>query len=226
MKLHRLTREDGNKLLEMVKAHGLDPLDFDWQDVDELYSHYMLWTHRPTGYAFRFEAYEHNGRLSYQSRWTPIIEGRVSADISNRAAQLTVAEFWLRTVKREHDTPDLWQAIAAERELLGTSSADDGAQFSADERKIVADRLTAFHRQVEQIANPTPDQAAALTKAVEDLKAAAETLSRGQWKTMFIGTIIQAVAGLALDPARAQQVLHYATLYIGPLFAQVRGLLS
>src|SRR4051794_358975 len=129
MKIHRLTRAEGNWLVDRVKRRGLDPLDFTWHEVDKLHLHHTEWVHQPTGYSFQFQAFEDRATIHYPSRWMPPIDGRVTATSSRRSEQLAMADRWLTAVKSEHDTPDLWKAIEGERELLASSPADANAPF-------------------------------------------------------------------------------------------------
>jgi hypothetical protein len=77
-------------------------------------------------------------------------------------------------VKREHETPDLWAELSRERELIGGEAVDGDRPFTADEKRLLAERLDLLQRQIIQIANPDASQTAALENAIVALKNAAE----------------------------------------------------
>jgi hypothetical protein len=227
MKIYPLTREEGNALHKDVVELGLDPFDFEWSESDPRYDEYVEWKHKPTGYVFRFSGFESDSRLYYLSKWTPVVNGRAAGEFqSSRAAQLQAAVAWLRAVKREHDTPDLWARVREEQELLAGDAFEGDRSFTPKEQKLLSERLDQLQIRIVQIASPDTTQAAALTNTIDTLKTAATKSTRSEWKLMFTGAIISTMLNLALDPVRMQQVVQAATNFIGPLIAHIRGLIG
>ena len=103
-------------------------------------------------------------------------------------------------VQREHETVDLWTALAEDRELIAGEAVDADRPFTAGEKKQVAERLLLLKQQIVLIAKPDPVQDARLDRAIVALNAAAESMNRGQWKLLFVGAMMQALFELGLDP--------------------------
>jgi hypothetical protein len=65
-----------------------------------------------------------------------------------------------------------------------------------------------------------------LEGAINAMNAATAEMTRSQWKHLFIGALLEALLSLGLESVPVREVLHYATIYIGPVVAHIRGLIG
>src|SRR5689334_12587207 len=127
-----------NQILEAIQDAGLDPRDFDFEDGDaevrikhKWSDSYFIVGGNPAHYvgsyvvgdapAWPYDAYS----------WTAIIP-RISR--------------WLKEVKRDLETPDLWAELQHEAELLGGASNEDNENtpFTPEEQNEIVGRLQAL----------------------------------------------------------------------------------
>jgi len=225
----RLTREERNKLFDHAQRFHLDLTDFEWSESHERYNEYIQLRHRPTGYAFRFGAYDHDHSITYSSDWSPAINGRVSTTFSRRSDQLDLACQWLIEVKREHETPDLWAQLRAETAFLTEAAGADGTRpFTKQEQKLIGQRIDALEVKIVAVLGPapTPAQLSAVHESLDELKKSAERLTRKDWRLLVLGTITQIIVTLGLEPTKTREILHYFATHLGSFISKVHHLLS
>jgi hypothetical protein len=225
---YRLTKKEGNALFKYAESIGLRPSEFALSDETVLSVTASVLSHLPTGHYFKFGIYRaRTGGIVSQATWSPIIDGRVRKQHTHRIEQLEFAGRWLNVVKEEYETVDLWKAAAQEAALVSGGPIDEGDRpFTREEQKVLAERLTQLEKKIIALAQPTPQQQAHLSETIQHAKDATTRTSRIDWKSLFVGKLLDIIVTLGLDPTKAQQVFHYATLYVGPLVSKAIGFLS
>jgi hypothetical protein len=223
---YRLPKSLKNRVVGGMRSNALDPISFDWNLYKPNHRSGERIDHPATGAFFLYYMPASGGI------WT---EFAPAVDSGSRRHGYVGSDFdlvqsilgWLHVVKREFEAPDLWDAICQERALLGGDVVDGSTPFTAGERAALAERIDQLELQIKAIApHATPSQAIHVHVSLEQAKEASGKLSRTDWKALFVGKLIDIVVTLGLDPQKAQQIIHYATIYVGPLIAKVVGLFA
>ena len=118
-----------NQIFKAIQGVGLDPKDFDFKDADAEVRLEHKWS--KSYFIFGGDASKYVGRYvigdgpvwPYEAySWESVIER-----VSN----------WLRDVRLDLDTPDLWAELQGEAELLGGASdeANENTPFTQEEQR-------------------------------------------------------------------------------------------
>ncbi len=212
-----------NQVFEMIERRNLQPAEFMWEPIDDKGNGERL-LHRPTGFYFTFEV----SSEKFWSTWRPPFSNAERSDVlSGESQQLQVVDRWLGLIQADVEAPDLWGAVARESELMSDDAAEGNRFFTASEQRLLAGRIAQLERQIEALApNTTPDEKIHVHESLGHAKDAATRLTRKDWKALFVGKLVDIIIRLALEPRKAQALLHFATMYIGPLLARAQELLS
>src|SRR5579872_1938750 len=152
----RLPKTRRNEIISHWRRIGFDDGEFQFDEVP--YNERFLCTrlvHVPTGYEHVFGHLSGIHGHGFMSKFTPVEQdGSGSHRADTQAEQIAFAFKWLAVVKKEHEAPDLWAAIAQERELLtGEDTEAVGATlFSGDEQQAIHQRLQTLEKQVLQLS--------------------------------------------------------------------------
>jgi hypothetical protein len=189
-----------NEVFEAVKAAGINPADFYWDDEgDDIYLRhrwspaYFFFGGVPGSYITRFVAGDDVGGELPKFHWYAVME-RVA--------------LWLLSLRRRIETPDLWGALRSQTELL--ASASDSAlgnmPFTAVEREEIARQLNELRETTKAQYSLSDQQSSDLDAKVDYLVDAAHRLGRKDWLNAFIGVSLSYVLGAAFPPEAAQHV--------------------
>jgi hypothetical protein len=201
-----------NQIFEAIKAAGLDPREFDLEVHDGKVriksklstscfviggeaGHYV--GHRTVGDGpyFRFEVYS----------WDPVIDR---------------FGLWIREVKDDLATLDLWAELRREIELFGANSEDfaDNAPFSPGEQKEIAARLQELAGDVRRAASLSEAQTRLLEAKLDYLAKAAGRLGRIDWRNVFVAAIVSFILAAALPPESARALIFGFLRVIGHFY--------
>jgi hypothetical protein len=123
-----------------IELLTLQPSDFAWQPYGTGSGGGVEIIHQPTGSSFSV-TFGYLGEGWY-ARWDPAdSKGDRAARCINEDEVFARIQLWLKRVKREHETPDLWAALAQERELISGVAVDGDEGFTAAEQRLVHERL-------------------------------------------------------------------------------------
>jgi signal transduction histidine kinase len=118
-------------------------------------------------------------------------------------------ESWLVFVKHDIETPDLWDELRRQTELLSGSSDDslENTPFTSDEQDDVAKQLNELREYWQGAYALTESQQADLDSKIDYLIDATTRLGRKDWLNACIGTVIGWVVVTALPPDASRHVL-------------------
>jgi hypothetical protein len=213
-----LQKWQNNQIFEAIQNAGLDPRDFDPKEADAEVRIKHKWSesyfivggnagHYVGRYVvgdapdWRYEAYS----------WQTLME-RVSG--------------WLKDVKRDLETPDLWAELQRETELLGDTSkyATENTPFTPEEQKEIVGRLKELAEYAGRTYWLSGEQMQVLDAKIDYLVDAAGRLGRTDWRSVFVGAIVSYILTAAIPPESARSVLlTFMKLLraIAPLFGHV-----
>ncbi len=129
---------------------------------------------------------------------------------------------WLRRVRREIETPDLWAEFKAEQELLDSSPADatDNTVFTHEEQAEIREQLERIRAHALSSGDFTDDELARLNAKLDKLVESSRRASRFDWHEQVVGALLGAIAGNLLPQVATLEVLQMTIRSVGHLFGQ------
>jgi hypothetical protein len=210
-----LMQQQRNRIFKLIEYSGLDPRDFRLEQVKDQNNQFPKVTHVSTGAYFLFGF--NDDRDLDRSEWAPghnTAEDEAPARTwDDRETQLNQ---WLGNVKREYYEPDLWQQSAA---AFGGESADDNTLFSSDERVEISEQLRkVLDYIVEQRELSASERERLEISFVLPLEDASGKLTRGQFKLILVGALINTGVQIGLHSEGLQDLMGFAYQALGHLF--------
>lgn len=208
-----LQKWQSNLFVEAIQGVGLDPRNFDLTDDD--------------------------GEIRIKHRWSPscftirsnglsIVALYVVGDGPEWpiAAQSWVTlppriNYWLKEVKRDLETPDLWAELQRDDRLLFRATFDDvteNSSFTLDEQNEIATRLRALGEHAKRTYSLSAAQMRAVDAKLDYLVNAARRLGRKDWLNICAGAILGLILVVALPPEAARGILLGLLQTIGHLY--------
>jgi hypothetical protein len=209
----KLGKLKDNEVFHAVEAAGLRPQEFLWDDDGEeviYFRHqstdaYFVFGGRPGNYVTRSVAGEYEGPELTQYTW-PAVMARV--------------ELWLYWLRHDIETPDLWDELRRQTEVLAGSWDRDleNTPFTIDERAAIAGLLDEFRENARTTYSLSTSQLADLDSKLDYLVNAADHLGRKDWKNACIGALIGYVLSVAFPPDATRHIIMMLVNGITPFF--------
>jgi hypothetical protein len=208
--LVQLTKWVRNNVFKAIEAAGLDPAEFDWDG-----NFGSALTHVPSGAHFVFGGEFGHYEGTYQAGDSP----EWPYEVYSPPSLLKRVEGWLSDLKLDLDTPDLWGELRSERELLGGAYDEVGnTPFTPEERTELARQLGEIKEYVKKTYSLSKEQTEALERKLEYLEEATGRLGRIDWRTAFLGAMMEFLLVAALSPETARDVFAMGVRTLGHLF--------
>jgi hypothetical protein len=196
-----------NQVFEAIQGVGLDPKDFELEDSDAEVRLKHRWS---TSY---FVIGGHAGR--YATRCLVGDGSEWPYEAYSWEALITRINTWLKEVKLDLCTPDLWAELRGEAELLGGTSgeANENTPFTPEEQKDIERRLREVETHVKRTYSLSEPEMEILSAKIDYLVDAVGRLGRIDWRNAFIGAILGYILFAALPPETARSLfLTFMTL--------------
>jgi hypothetical protein len=135
---------------------------------------------------------------------------------------------WLKLVKVEQDTPDLWELARQQRAWLISDEKSFGANtpFSPPERDQIRLHLRTIAEHAVKTYQLTEAAQVEVRERLNYLEAAADRVGRLDWKNLAASTFIGIVLNLSLSVEQGGKLLTFANQLLGPLVAGAARLLQ
>jgi hypothetical protein len=217
----RLVKKERNAIIEAIKAAGLDPTEFDiGDDGDE-----VRISHRGSESAVVL----HEDGPWYSGN--KVVGDGLPQPI-RFASRAGVVEYvvlvWLKEVKLDLETPDLWAELEQQRKMLDvtTTEADENTPFTTDEQAEIAKQLAEIKTYVVQTHELSGDQTRALEGQFKYLQDAAGRMGRTDWRTAAAGVLLSAIVNAVLPGSAARDALLMLFQSVGHMFGHPMPLLG
>jgi hypothetical protein len=107
---------------------------------------------------------------------------------------------WVKEVRDDLDTPDLWAELQRDAQLLGSVSgeANENTPFTSEEQKDLEQRLREVEAHVRETYSLTESDFNLLQKKIEYLVGAAGRLGRFDWLNTCAGVIFGYILAVGL----------------------------
>lgn len=210
-----LLKEQRNSVLLAIRTAGFDPRHFEWH-CDEL-------LHPESDSYFRFGFMGDSPTVEFApAQNKPTQELTFVRDWDN---VLTGVSSWLKALRREHETPDLWAELSREaRAIAGVPEADaDNRPFEPDELRRLTAQLHELREYVAKTYELSEEQNRALEARLAYLEEAAARLGRRDWWQFALGTLLGAVVEAVIPPEPIREVILLLARGLAELFGGAIG---
>jgi hypothetical protein len=115
---------------------------------------------------------------------------------------------WLKDVKRDLETPDLWAELGGERELLAPAAETDvqNTPFTSDEQAEIARQLRELKQYIQETYSLSEEETLALHARLDYLEEAAGRLGRIDWRNVVAGAMLTILVEAILPPDAVQGI--------------------
>lgn len=217
---HYILKSQKNDVLSAIQKVGLDVSQFQWVECPSLITPNLMVSkliHTATGYYFMFDF--RNSR--HWSKFSPAVESSEGLEYPGAwMEQMGYVYTWLRCLRTELDTSDLWAAITKERTLFEIASAQDTANmiFSINEQEYIATQLEEIRRYLVKMLEPSREHVQFVTTSLNYLIDASKRQGRKDWYYQAIGVLFTLADGVCLAPDQARELLRLAGQSLDTLF--------
>lgn len=202
----RLLVSQKNTLYDLIEKKGLSPSQFYFEDnTTAFYSqHDTILRYKQTEFFFCFGSnHDSYNSESLISAYSPAISSFFTKRYPDSWSwQQTHFLEWLDYLKREIDSPNKWERLENELKNLHLNSEDEINKFSVHEYEELKVKLLVLKDSIKTIEF-LPEQLNAINQKLDHLTEVAKDLSKFDWKSLFIGTIVNIVTQLGVTPANA-----------------------
>lgn len=207
------------ELFELIKSSGLNPSDFTWQVINrptaDWHKHQPRLTHIPSN--FYCDLYVHLDGTTRAMMYTPGLTTRFDnpgrVDWANLKMHI---QKWLNNLKREIESPDVWDMSKQEREALASSPSvdSDNSPFTAQEKVKVHAQLEELKQYLLTAHRLDPELVEA---RLQYLSGAVDRLGRIDWKGVALSTVL----GLLTEAAGSTETFHDVMRFVGGIFREI-----
>lgn len=184
---NKLLQTQKNAVLAILQESGVNPLEFKFKEPGKVEPFTVL-SHISSAYWFKF------GQEIVS--FSPAEETH-DEFVSNLTWEEKILwlRHWLVNLKREVQAPDMWAALAQEREMLGAEPAGGvNTPFSAEEQAQAKRAIEEIRVYITTTYTLDPKPLAEVNRKLDYLIDAATRLGRIDWKNIFWGTLFGVAA--------------------------------
>ncbi len=207
MPIKYLLKSQANELLGALKDAGWNADQFRWEETES--NNYSgkdapRIVHLGSGYYFTFD----NVEETFFSEWSPALETTMGKTQSGSwTNQLQHFNQWLSFLRREVESPDLWEAISNETEIIDAASSDEtNVPFTAEEKTYILSGLTEIRQYLLTAHKLDPEL---IEARLGYLAEAAERVGRKDWINLLLSVIVNIVIQAALPPDSTRELFRF-----------------
>lgn len=220
-KEHLILKTQANKLFQTIKQLGLDPLEFEWRrekNIPEGTLIVSVLVHKPTEYYFHFGFLRGQEWCQRSPGPDRSVDERYGSAWDSQEAH---AHEWLSCLKREIETPDLWESVSQEKALVEAASAEglSNTPFIEAEQQDISAKLDEIQQFLLAAHQFEESQKEFVRSRLDYLKDAAERMGRKDWLNLTTGTLLGIVVQTGLNSDAARELFRLAGNLLQSLFA-------
>jgi len=226
----RLLKPERNEVFRLVEHVGLSTSCFAWEEsidhkepVRRSLVGYFTYTvsvlvHVPSQFAYTFG--------KFIDQFSPGINARVEkANLifgpqnKDKVRRQTVYN-WLRRLREEVETPDLWQEMLKDRELYQIASSDMYSLevFTSQDKLYLSQQLKQVQNQLAKEHQLSANQAQAVEQRFAEIVEGMDRFGKKDWINWAIGALTGFALNAMFSPSAARDMLHGFIAVVGPLF--------
>lgn len=216
-----LLKDQKNELFRIVRDEGFDPSDFEWVGAEGRrggrdYEISVL-MYKDSPYFYKFDVV----RDGYLCERCPGDKTTADRD-DEKIWENVVPDFleWLRRLKSEIDTPDLWVEAQKYQSVfhMPLEGQTLDIPFSYSEAEQIAGALKQVEERIIEAFKPTNEQLKFIQYKLSYLESVAKKpYGRIDWLHILIGVLTTIAVSLALSPEQANQIFVYFKEALGSI---------
>lgn len=201
----KLLTSQRDEIYSIIENSGLSPSQFVFKEQNSLFDPRQKSTKLIFKGSEFFYLFEHS-KSSHYARYCPA-EDLFVEDHTVRTwdSQLLQFEYWLIYLIREVNAPNKWERLSIELNSIDLAFESDDTQFSISEYEELQKMLLTVKAGVATLGL-SADEAVTINSKLDYLTDSAKKMSKFNWKSLFIGTIVNTVLNLGLTPEKAESI--------------------
>jgi hypothetical protein len=208
----QLQKWQTNQIYKAIQSVGLNPNEFEFEDsgTEVLLKH--KWS--KSCFVFGGNAGHYVGRS--------VVGDAIDWPYEAYSWQSLITRFsrWVKDVKDDLDTPDLWAELQRDARLLGGvfGEANENTPFTSEEQKDIEQRLREVEAHVRGTYSLSEREMEILHTKIDYLVGAAGRFGRIDWLNIFVGAIFSYILAVGLPSESARPFMTHLLQAIRHLF--------
>ncbi len=206
----KLLTSQKNDLFHFIEEAGLSPAQFEFTEVNSLITPKEIATqlsYKNTEFFFAFETNLNSHERHYSIYAPGESEFKKTEYPGSWRLQVEIFKKWLNNLKREVRTEDKWARLESEIHSFDFKFGKDNDKFSAIEYEELCIKIDLIKSKSKDIGL-SEAQLAKLNEGMDFLKEKAKHLGKIEWKSLFVGIIVQYIIQLSLPPATVSSFMN------------------
>ena len=198
-----------NQLYDIIQNVGLNPAQFEFLEIrSEYYTSEMSTKifYKGSNWYYIFETLGENKIDVHYSIYSPVKTTLIIRE-HHRTWPLQIGNFvkWLENLKRESLTEDKWERLKIEINNVKLSYENDHNRFTVQEYEELQTQMGILKDRISGL-ELIPEQVEQINDKLDHLITFAKSLNKTDWKSLFIGTIINLIIQLSLELNIGKQI--------------------
>jgi hypothetical protein len=155
--------------------------------------------------------------IEFVSKWVPGEQTGVDSNYSDRwENQLGWFRDWLTYLKRETESPNLWEEISKEAQVLESAASSDtsNAPFTIEEKAHIVQGINEIKQYLLTAHKLDPEL---VESRLNYLVESSERVGRKDWLNLLISVLIGIVINAALPPEATRELFRF----VGTVLRQI-----
>ena len=217
-----LARYQKDEVFQAIQAHGLQPSEFSWNEEASTQVNdttISVIVYKPTGHYFRFDRSPTGIPTGSYSPGQAFTIEEYSPGLYTKAFPIDSLNTWLSCLKREVESPDFWQTISQEKDLIAASSGENltDTPFSVNETTQVTKCLYEIKHYLITTQQLSKEQQSKIEARLNYLEEASTRLARKDWLNILIAQLIAIAIELGLRGDSTHDLLTFAAQIVRQL---------
>lgn len=216
LKTHHLLTSQRNEIFTTLQNRDLNPTDFSLEETDVDKDTMVSLVQKATNYFFRIRIRPAFG-IQFIAIYSPGSEfSSVTEKCDTWPEVVMNLEFWISNILRETETPDLWDGLGGDNQLLqdATEQPVDNPPFTQAELPQVRECLKEIKAYVINTKELTETQRKIIDARFNYMEEASTRMGRKDWLSVVIGNLLGIAFSLALTGDSTRDLFGFAALII------------
>lgn len=200
-----LMRSQKNQLLEIIKRKELDPFNFEWVKEVDRSKLISLLKYKDTDYLFGTKIYPDYFEWVASPGLDYLIEKHVVYSWNDVVVGF---HYWLNYLNREIEQPDLWGELERIKEFgdIEYEVENTMQQFSYQETSQIEEGINNIRDYLIKEVKGNAEEVMKINEKLDYLIDASKRMGRIDWRNVFIGTVVNIITSVGLNPEQVQVV--------------------
>ena len=213
----KLLKSQKNELYDWIVAFGLSPSQFNFKESKNGIGFGVLnqMQFEESEYHFIFDRVSADGRIMLS--FCPGIDRYIESHlVIDWFMQKEMFRRWLNALNKEINEPDKWELLEKEMNQFNITFDDSTDKFSASEYEDLKQRMNQLKEGIK--ANDLLSEHFEILNAkIVHLTESALTMNKFDWKSQFVGTVINLSMYLAFSEEARTAFLGLIKIALSPI---------